>query len=164
MYGYPPLSLLQLLQSCLTQDCKIIVVLYCDNKLSFRNEPYFRFFFVQFVFHKDEGSFILLRAIFDKVHPHIYIYGALDGMPSPNNFVHIYHDVSPRYDWLLALKISFATFCILKQEKILVVASPPVLGVYAIKISYFSRFVNPLWYFSVIYIFGFPELLNTINM
>lgn len=64
MYGYPPLSLLQLLQSCLTQDCKIIVVLYCDNKLSFRNEPYFRFFFVQFVFHKDEGSFILLRAIF----------------------------------------------------------------------------------------------------
>ena len=37
MYGYPPLSLLQLLQSCLTQDCKIIVVLYCDNKLSETN-------------------------------------------------------------------------------------------------------------------------------
>ena len=71
---------------------------------------------------------------------------------------------SPPPNTLLALKISFATFCILKQEKILAVASPPVLGVYAIKISYFSRFVNPLWYFSVIYIFGFPELLNTINM
>ena len=24
-----------------------------------------------------------------------HVYRALDGMPSPNNFVHIYHDVSP---------------------------------------------------------------------
>lgn len=32
MYGYPPLSLLNFLQSCFTQDCKILVAIKNDEK------------------------------------------------------------------------------------------------------------------------------------
>ena len=35
MYGYPPLSLLNFLQSCFTQDCKILVAIKNDEKFFF---------------------------------------------------------------------------------------------------------------------------------
>lgn len=62
MYGYPPLSLLNFLQSCFTQDCKILVAIKNDEKFFSWDEPYLRFVFIPIIWHTNERSFILVCA------------------------------------------------------------------------------------------------------
>lgn len=62
-------------QSCFTQDWKIIVVFYRDNKFSITDEPYFWFLIIQFVLNKNECSFILVSAKLDGLSTHKHLYG-----------------------------------------------------------------------------------------